>query len=387
MHLFWGIATSMVFSLLPIFIVDELGGSAKSFGLLEGTVTFLSFMARLGAGFLMDIFKKRRPMLVTGAALTVLSKLFLALSFNVGCVFIAKSIDRFAKGLRHAPTDAILADIASKSGFAYSFRYMMVVLGAFSGSIITSLLVYGFGQNFRLIFTIAVIPTIIALYILKTKVKYKEEDISVLREKYRWNIMDIAQMPAIYWRFIIAITFLMFNRFSEGFITLMAKEVLPKSAAQFPLFMSGYEILAMVTALVIGKFADKIDQMKLLICGIVVIISADLFGIFSHDCYTVIAVYLLSGIHMGATQGLLASTIAKCAPKHLVGTAFALFYGIEGVTLFISNYLAGISSHIATACSLKPSAGPFMIGAIASLAAIICLCRAAYFRRQHHPEN
>jgi MFS family permease len=373
----------MIFSLLPIFIVDELGGTTKSFGLLEGTVTFLSFMAKLCAGFLMDIFKKKKPMLVTGAVLTVLSKLFLALSFNVCCVFIAKSIDRFAKGLRHAPTDAILAEIASKSGFAYSFRYMMIVLGAFSGSVITSLLVFSFGQNFRLVFTIAIIPTVIAMYILKTKIKYKEEDVLVLREKYRWNIRDVTQMPAIYWRFIIAVTFLMFNRFSEGFITLMAKDVLPESVAQFPLFMSGYEILAMVTALAVGKFADKIDQMKLLIWGVLVVFSADLFGIFSYNCYSVIAVYLLSGVHMGATQGLLSSMIAKCAPKHLVGTAFALFYGIEGIALFMSNYFAGISSHIAIACSLKPSAGPFMIGAVASLATIICLCQASYGRRHH----
>ncbi|MDR1476303.1 MAG: MFS transporter [Holosporales bacterium] len=375
MHLFWGIATSMVFSLLPIFIVCELKGTPKSFGLLEGTVTFLSFMAKLCAGFLMDVFKRKKPMLLTGAALTVLSKLFLALSFNVACVFIAKSIDRFAKGLRHAPSDAIFAEIASKQGFAYSFRYTMIVLGAFGGSILTSLIVFSFGQNFRLIFAVAVIPTVIALFILKTKVKYKDSEATKLREKYNWNIKDIKEMPAIYWRFIIAITFLMFNRFSEGFITLMAKEVLPDSVAKFPLFMGGYEVCAMITALLIGRIADKIDKTKLLIYGICIIFSADLFGIFSNNFYTVVAVYLLSGIHMGASQGLLASIIAKCAPKHLIGTAFALFYGIEGIALFGSNFLAGISSNLATIFSLKPTAGPFMVGALASFIAILCLGR------------
>ncbi|MDR1034862.1 MAG: MFS transporter [Holosporales bacterium] len=385
--MFWGIATSMVFSLLPIFIVDELHGTAKSFGLLEGAVTFFSFMAKLCAGFLMDIFRKKRPMLLTGAFLTVLSKLFLALSFNVACVFVAKSLDRFAKGLRHAPTDAILAEIAAKGGFAYSFRYMMIVLGAFSGSILTSFIVFSFGQNFRLIFAIAIIPTIIALFILKTKIKYKENDVSLLREKYRWTIKDVTHMPVIYWRFIVAVTFLMFNRFSEGFITLMAKDVLPNSVEKFPIFMAGYEVCAIITALVISKFADKIDGTKLLIGGVFIVFSADLFGIFSHNFYTVIAVYLLSGIHMGATQGLMASTIAKCAPKHLIGTAFALFYGIEGIALFISNYFAGISSHLATACSINPSSGPFMIGAIASLSAIICLYRTSLLQRRQLPEK
>ena len=78
MHFAWGMASSMIFSLLPLFIVDELGGSSRSFGMLEGAVIFLSFMAKLFAGFIMDIFKKKLPMLRTGVILTVLSKFFLA---------------------------------------------------------------------------------------------------------------------------------------------------------------------------------------------------------------------------------------------------------------------------------------------------------------------
>jgi MFS family permease len=374
MHLFWGIATSMVFSLLPIFIIEELGCTSKSFGLLEGAVIFLSFMAKLCAGFLMDIFKKKRPMLWTGACLTVLSKLFLALSFNVVSVFIAKSIDRFAKGLRHAPTDAILAEISSKSGFAYSFRYMMIVLGACCGSLLTSLIVFSCGQNFRLIFALAIVPTVISLFILKTRVKIKENDLnSERKETPKWKIKDIACMPRAYWQFLLAATLLMFNRFSEGFITIMAKEVMPTSVNKFPIFMAGYEVLAMFTALTLGKFADRRNKSALLSLGILVIFLADLFGIFATNSYMVIAVYLLSGIHMGATQGLLASIIAGIAPKHLIGTAFAMFYGVEGIALFISNYIAGMSSQYAPILHLKASSGPFVLGATASLLALICL--------------
>ena len=171
MHFCWGMASSMIFSLLPIFIVDELGGNSKSFGLLEGSVIFLSFMAKLFAGFIMDIFKKKLPMLRLGMFLTTFSKFSLACSINIFFVFLAKSIDRFAKGLRQAPSDAIFAELSSKKGFAYSFRHMMNLSGFFCGSFITTTIVAFIGRNFRLIFSLAIVPTLIAIYIFNTRIR------------------------------------------------------------------------------------------------------------------------------------------------------------------------------------------------------------------------
>ena len=371
----WGIASSMIFTLLPVFIVDELGGNAKSFGLLEGSVIFLSFVAKLCAGFLMDMFKKKRPMLFTGAILTVLSKISLACSFSVLFVFIAKSIDRFAKGLRHAPADAVFAEVSTKKGFAYSLRYMMNISGSLTGSVITSYIVMCFGKNFRLIFFLACIPTLIALYILKHKVKYNEEKSKELKERHKWSIKDVRLMPKEYWNFLIIVTILMFNRFSEGFITLRAKEVLPESLSNFPIFMAIYEICVVAVAIPIGKLSDKYNKMLILLFGICILFIADIFGIFANNRATVISIYIFAGMHMGATQGVLASIVAKSAPQHLIGTAFAIFYAIDGIALFLSNYVAGISSNIAVSLGLQGSAGPFIIGALSSLTAIIYILR------------
>jgi MFS family permease len=366
MHFAWGVSSSMIFSLLPIFIVDELGASMKSFGMLEGAVVFLSFMAKLFAGFIMDIFKKKLPMLKTGTILTVLSKLFLAFAPSVFFVFISKSLDRFAKGLRQAPSDAIFAEIAQKKGFAYSFRYMMNLCGFLTGSVITSTLVRLYGQNFRLIFAFAVIPALIALYILKVKIKYKDEKPYEAKAKQKWKIKDIASMPKEYWHFIILATILMFNRFSEGFITLRAKEVLPDHIGSFPMFMALYEICAVCVAIPIGKLADKIDKRKILLYGISLLLIADLFGMFSNNLLSVILIYIFAGLHMGSTQGILGAIIAKSAQKHLIGTAFAIFYGIEGIALLLSNNIAGRTSSFAKILGFLPSSGPFIIGFMTS---------------------
>ncbi|MBQ2176405.1 MAG: MFS transporter [Alphaproteobacteria bacterium] len=364
-------ASSMIFSLLPVFIVDELGGNSKSFGALEGAVIFLSFMAKLFAGFIMDIFRRKLPMLNAGTILTVFSKLSLACAPSVFFVFISKSLDRFAKGLRQAPSDTILAEISEKKGFAYSLRYTTNISGFLFGSIVTSGIVAMIGKNFRLIFSLAIIPAVIALFILRTKIKYEDTKKYELKEKQKWNIRDVKNMPKAYWKFIILISLLMFNRFSEGFITLRAKEVIPDQVGNFPLFMGIYELCAISIAILVGRISDQTDKRKLMLFGICLLIIADLFGVFANGIITTIFIYVFAGLHIGMTQGLIGSIIAKLAPKNLIGSAFAIFYGIEGLILLLSNNLAGFSSDLAKAMQIQGTAAPFICGALFSLASIM----------------
>lgn len=371
MHFCWGMASSMIFSLLPVFIVDELGGNSKSFGALEGAVIFLSFMAKLFAGFIMDIFKRKLPMLNVGTILTVFSKLSLACAPSVFFVFISKSIDRFAKGLRQAPSDTILAEISEKKGFAYSLRYTTNISGFLLGSIITSTIVTLIGKNFRLIFSLAILPAVVALCILRTKIKYDDTKKYELDDKRKWRVKDITNMPKAYWNFIIFISLLMFNRFSEGFITLRAKEVIPEQVGNFPLFMGMYELFAISIAILVGRVSDRLDKRKLMLIGVCLLVIADLFGIFACGVMTTIFIYVFAGLHIGMTQGLIGSIIAKLAPKHLVGSAFAIFYGIEGLILLLSNNLAGFLSELAKSMQIQGTSAPFICGAFFSLVSIL----------------
>lgn len=72
----------------------------------------------------------------------------------------------------------------------------------------------------------------------------------------------------------------------------------------------------------------------------------------------------LWGIHMGLTQGLLATLVADAAPAHLRGTAFGVFYFIVGVLQLAASTLAGL---------LWSQIGPastFLAGAIFSALAL-----------------
>ena len=48
------------------------------------------------------------------------------------------------------------------------------------------------------------------------------------------------------------------------------------------------------------------------------------------------------GLHMAATQGLLAAMIADCAPAELRGTAFGVFNLASGVAMLCASIIAGL---------------------------------------------
>ena len=50
----------------------------------------------------------------------------------------------------------------------------------------------------------------------------------------------------------------------------------------------------------------------------------------------------LWGVHMGMTQGLLATMVADAAPADLRGTAFGFFNLVSGVAMLVASVLAGL---------------------------------------------
>ena len=143
----WSMASLMVFSLLPTFLTEELHVSKTTLGFIEGTAIFMAFMAKVFSGVLSDVFKTRRSLIITGTIGTLMVKPMFALSCGVWSVFWARTLDRISKGIRSAPSDALIADITPKSnqGSSYGMRYTLETSGFVMGGALASVL-YGLTQ-------------------------------------------------------------------------------------------------------------------------------------------------------------------------------------------------------------------------------------------------
>lgn len=75
----------------------------------------------------------------------------------------------------------------------------------------------------------------------------------------------------------------------------------------------------------------------------------------------------LWGLHMGFSQGILASFVADKSPTELRGTAFGIFNLVSGVCMLIASILAG------WLWQSKGSDSTFLIGALLATAALLLL--------------
>ena len=377
----WGVASSMALTLLPIFIVKKLGSGYGTFGMLEGMVIAIAFLSKMFGGIIIDVLKNKMQMLKVGAILTICGKLAISASFSVVFAFIAKAIDRIAKGCRAAAADTIFAQITTKYGMAYTEKFIMNTAGSLTGSIITSCLVTMTNTNFRLIFILATIPTIVAYFVLVNKIRIVPEIHNKKHEK--WNIKNIKNMSTEYWQYITIIGILMFARYSEGFLTIHANEILPGATSNLPIFNAMYEICVICIGLQIGKLSDRIDKKIILLVGTIILCITDVVAIFACNSFMIVCMYLGAGIHMGMTHGLLASVIAQSSNKKMAGTAFAIFYAINSICLFLSNTSAGVFANIFKKLGFTQSSGPFLQGFIASLLVCIYIVRLLYKQKSN----
>ena len=80
----------------------------------------------------------------------------------------------------------------------------------------------------------------------------------------------------------------------------------------------------------------------LLSLGLIVLVAADLVLATNGDWLTVAVGVSLWGLHMGITQGLLATMVAGAAPEDLRGTAFGFFNLVSGISMLIASAVAGL---------------------------------------------
>jgi MFS family permease len=335
------VSSEMVHSLLPMFMVGTLGASALVLGLVEGAAEATALIVKVFSGTLSDYFGKRKPLALAGYALGALSKPLFALASGAGGVLAARLIDRVGKGIRGAPRDALVADIAPPDvrGAAFGLRQSLDTVGAFLGPLLAVVLMLLWANDFRAVFWVAVLPGLASVVVLWAGVKEPERVMPAVRVNplTRANLRRLS--PRYWWVVGIGAAF-MLARFSEAFLVLRAADAgLP--LAWTPLVLVAMNAVYAAAAYPFGKLSDTLGHGRLLAFGLLVLIAADLVLASGPGAFNVAAGVALWGLHMGITQGLMARMVADAAPDDLRGTAYGFFNLASGVALLLASVLAG----------------------------------------------
>ena len=335
------ISSEMVHALLPLFMVGTLGASALVVGLIEGLAKATALVVKVFSGALSDYLGKRKPLAVAGYALGALTKPLFALAPGMGWVLTARLLDRVGKGVRGAPRDALLTDITPPEirGAAFGLRQSLDTVGAFVGPLLAVGLMLLWANDFRAVFWVAVVPGALAVLLLVLGVKEPDRPVTERRTNpiTRQNLKRLS--PA-YWGVVGVGAVFTLARFSEAFLVLRAEQT-GMALALVPLVMVAMNVVYSATAYPFGWLSDRLGHRTLLAWGLVVLIVADLVLASSPHWLVVLTGVALWGVHMGMTQGLLATMVAATAPADLRGTAFGLFNLVSGAALLVASVLAG----------------------------------------------
>jgi len=335
------ISSEMIHSLLPLFMVTVLGASALTVGLIEGLAEATALIVKVFSGALSDYLGKRKVLAVLGYGLSALTKPLFAVATSAGVVLTARIVDRVGKGIRGAPRDALVADIAPAHlrGAAYGLRQSLDTVGAFVGPLLAVGLMLLWADDFRVVFWVAVIPGALAVLVLLLAVREPQRDPAARRvNPIQWR--NLKRLASAYWWVVAVGAVFTLARFSEAFLVLRAQQG-GMPLAWIPMVMVAMNVVYAASAYPFGRLSDRVSHARLLALGLGVLVAADLVLAQSSHWEAILIGVALWGLHMGMTQGLLATMVADTAPDDLRGTAFGFFNLVSGLTMLAASVVAG----------------------------------------------
>ena len=340
--MFMDVSSEMIHALLPVFLVGTLGASAMLVGIIEGIAEATASIVKVFSGWLSDRLGHRKMLTVVGYGVGALTKPVFPLAVTPFEVFGARFADRIGKGIRGAPRDALVADLAPPEarGAAFGLRQSLDTIGAFAGPLIAIWLMFVLANDIRAVFAWAVVPAVIAVLLLIFAVKEpkRTREPGAARVPIRWS--EVRDMGAPFWIVVGVGGIFTLARFSEAFLILRAQEA-GLALALVPAVLVIMNVVYAVAATPAGILSDRIGRKRLLVVGLGVLLAADAVLALNATVPGVLAGVALWGLHMGLTQGVLATMVADAAPSNLRGTAFGIFNLATGVGLLIASVLAG----------------------------------------------
>ena len=366
--LFMDTSSEMIHAALPLFLVLGLGASALSVGVIEGVAEASASLTKVFAGAASDWLARRKPFVLAGYGLAALSKPLFPLATGAAAVLFARCVDRVGKGIRGAPRDALVADLTPEPqrGAAYGLRQALDTVGAVLGPAAALLLLAASGDDYRLVFWVAVAPACVSVAVLAWGVHEPESARPPRPPRPPIRRAELARLPSRYWLVVAFGGVLTLARFSEAFLVLRAADV-GLAPSHAPLALVVMNVGYAATAYPLGRRSDR-GRRPVAVFGVACLVAADLaLAAAAGRPVLALAGSLLWGVHMGATQGLLTAIVADTAPADLRGTGFGLFNLLVGAAQLAASVIAG---------ALWSVLGPpetFLAGALFGAAALVGL--------------
>jgi len=335
------ISTEMVYPLIPLYLA-ALGAPPAILGVIEGFAESTASLLKVFSGRLSDKLRRRKPVAIAGYAGSTIGKVLLYVSHGWGLVFAGRMVDRFGKGIRSAPRDALIADSTpeGRRGKAFGLHRAMDTLGAAAGVAISIWLVSTLGRNlaphdYQRIFLFSLIPAalgVAALFFIRERRKNARA-----RELPRlsWKCLPVK----LKW-FLFVVTLFASGNSSNQFLLLRARNLGMSVLAVLAAYLL-YNAVYGVLSYPFGHVSDRIGRKRLLVAGYAFYGLVYIGFALTHKPELVWLLFALYGVYSALNEGLEKALVADIAPQDQCGTFIGLHSTLTGIGLLPASLLAG----------------------------------------------
>jgi MFS family permease len=342
------VSSELIFTLVPLVVVNILGGGAISVGLIGGVTESFDAFFRIFSGRISDRLGKRKGLAILGYGFSTIVKPFMLLSATWGSVLAVRFGDRFGKGIRSSPRDALIADSVSLEtrGRGFGIHKTMDTAGAFMGLVISAIIIYavqGGGEltreSYRWMVIIGIIPAVLAVIILIACVKEMGPGKKAAPAS---GVIAAVKTPfdRRFKLFMVVMAIFTLGNSSDFFVILRA-ENLGVSAFNIALMLVLFNLTYFAVAAPAGILSDKLGRRKVIGLGWAVYALCYLGFALSTSAWHMWLLFAAYGIYYGVVEGATKAFVADLVPQTRRGTAYGYYNGLVGLMLLPASVLAG----------------------------------------------
>ena len=361
---FMDVSSEMIYPLVPLFLANILGVNKSVIGLIEGVAESTASVLKVFSGWFSDKIGNRKWLMTAGYGISTLSRPLVALATGWQQVMGSRFVDRFGKGVRTAPRDAIIAESSNKAylGRAFGFHRSMDTLGAVAGPALAVFLLGIFSNDYRKIFWISMTPGVIAVVVIIFFITEMKREAVPHAERTELTFKHFG------WRFkifvCIASLFAIGNS-SDVFLILRAQQVgIP--AAIIPGVYLLFNLIYSLSSLPAGIAADRFGKKRIILLGFVLFAAVYYGFAVVSSSGAIWVLFGFYGLFMGLTDGIQKAFLSTIIPEDFKATAFGLYNTIVGLAMLPASLIGGWLWD-----RVSPSATFYFGAATATLAAIL----------------
>ncbi len=374
------VSTEMIFTLVPLFLLNVLRVGMPVIGLIEGIAEGTASLLKVLSGWLSDRLGRRKGLAVFGYSVSTLAKPFLYFATIWGVVAAVRFVDRVGKGIRTSPRDALVADSTppEEMGKSFGLHRGMDTAGAVIGLSVAAMVVYLVQRGgleltrdaFQTIVLVGIVPAVLAVLVLLFFVRErgKGADSRGVSCPANGQPSGAAQTNKGFdfrFKLFLAVTVVFtLGNSSDAFLILRAHS-LDFSVPQILLLFVAFNLVYALVALPAGLVSDRLGRKGVIVVGWSIYALAYLGLAVASEAWHVWLLFALYGLYYGVAEGVSRAFVCDLVPAERRGTAYGLYHTAVGLSLLPASLIAGWLWHL-----VGPEA-PFFFGAAMAGAAML----------------